>query len=275
MQSAKSSEQTKSGVSSQEEEKTVTFLGKKRKGICGSTLKIIAITTMFIDHIGAALLEPYLETLLKGNDYSAIYNSPWYVIYQLLRSIGRLGFPIFCFLLVEGFLYTRSKGKYIFRLALFCLISEVPFDLAFMHHVLEFSYQNVFFTLLIGMCVITVVDYIQHRDKMKVPVRYILEAVVIIAGCVGATLLRTDYGAGGILTITVMYFLRRHKVAEMYAGVLVLTLQQISEAYAFVATIPIALYNGKRGLKMKYFFYIFYPAHLLLLAGIAKLIGVA
>ena len=111
-------------------------VGKKR-GIPGSTLKIIAITTMFIDHIGAVVLEGKLSDLGMAQamqtqeglqEFMAQYGV-LYLIDMIMRLIGRMGFPIFCFLLIEGFIHTRSRLKYGRNLLLFALVSEVPFDL--------------------------------------------------------------------------------------------------------------------------------------------------
>lgn len=237
----------------------VMFLGKRLKGISGSTIKFIAIISMLIDHT-AAIIVAAIPT----------YTPTVYHVYNIMRDIGRLGFPIFCFLLVEGFMHTRSKGKYVFRLGLFALISEVPFDLAFNYQVFETGYQNVFFTLFLGMLAIIFIDKLWNIHCLKLPFRYILCIPVLLAAMYLANFLRTDYSATGVVTIVAMYFLRNFKVAEMYTGCMVLTLDMLNEAYAFLAMIPIALYNGKRGLKMKYFFYIFYPAHLLILAGIVR-----
>lgn len=141
-----------------------------KTGITGSTLKIIAIVCMLIDHIGAVILERYLYA--NGLSYKTMQmmveggfgNLQKVVIADLiLRLIGRLAFPIFCFLLVEGFYYTSNRAKYVLRLFLFALISEVPFDFAFKNSWLEFSYQNVFFTLTIGLLTIWGIDEIQKR----------------------------------------------------------------------------------------------------------------
>lgn len=249
-----------------DENRCVEFLGKKFRGISGSTIKIIAIITMFIDHTAAIVLHSIICKLPE-------FDSTLYKVYLIMRDIGRIGFPCFCFLLIEGFMYTRNRAKYAIRLALFAIISEVPFDLAFNKKVLEFTYQNVFFTLLIGLLTITVLDAIIHKAKWNKVFKIVLGIVVFVAGLKLAKVLKTDYDAIGVLTITVMYFLRKNKNACMYGGCMALTIPMIQEAYAFLGMIPIAFYNGTRGLKMKYFFYIFYPAHLLILAGICKLFG--
>ena len=129
---------------------------ENKKGISGSTLKMIAIVTMVIDHIGAAVLARLLMVNglgeLDQTNADAIMlwlsaNGALYWTYTIMRMIGRVAFPIFCFLLVEGFLHTHDVKKYAMRLGLFALISEIPFDLAFSSKILEFNYQNVFFTL--------------------------------------------------------------------------------------------------------------------------------
>ena len=89
----------------------------------------------------------------------------------------------------------------------------------------------------------------------------------------GADILHTDYSGMGVLAIAVMYLLRGHRVSAMLAGCVVLVFLSLTELPAFFAVIPIALYNGRRGLKMKYFFYAFYPVHLTLLYLCAVLMG--
>ena len=134
---------------------------KEKRGISGSTLKLIAIITMLIDHTAATILDRTLIARGLGNlsgDVQAtqdflVQNGTLYGIDMARRLIGRLAFPIFCFLLIEGFLHTRNVWKYAIRLGVFALISEIPFDLAFHAKFFYFQYQNVFFTLLIGVLV--------------------------------------------------------------------------------------------------------------------------
>lgn len=329
---------------------------QKKKGIPGSTIKIIAVTAMLIDHIAAFVLTRIM--IERGFFYSAVevnrlfawMKDNWLLYFGILamRLIGRLGFPIFCFLLVEGFQKTRNIKKYIFRLGLFALISEIPFNLANTGRVWAPGYQNVYFTLLIGILVLCVFDAVARldtpgkwlqvlftaggilalplcaalriRDKvtgfirelffsgnaslyeMRGPMLAVIWMVLVLvmlavwivymrkkgpdqawrmcgdmaalaAGMVGATLLRTDYGGMGVLTIAVMYALRKNKVRSMLGGCITLTIMSLEEAMAFFTLIPISQYNGERGLKMKYFFYVFYPAHLLILWLICLAMG--
>src|SRR5699024_12109796 len=98
----------------------------KQGGLSGSTLKWIAMVTMIIDHMGAAILLPLLNSgQLETFDYSLAYTA-----YTSFRRIGRIAFPMFCFLLVAGFVYTSNKAKSAITLGIFALISESRFCLA-------------------------------------------------------------------------------------------------------------------------------------------------
>lgn len=130
-----------------------------KSGISGSTLKLIAIFTMLIDHIAATVILQMINNGIGGQTLIDIY---W-----VMRSIGRMAFPVFCFLLVEGFKYTHSREKYAARMFIFALISEIPFDLAINNTVLEFKSNNVFFTLLLGLLAITVLDWLKSVDKIE------------------------------------------------------------------------------------------------------------
>ncbi len=311
----------------------------KKKGISGSTIKIIAIVAMFIDHLAASLLTRILYSASPES-----FNQTLYGVIMVMRLIGRLGFPIFCFLLVEGFHKTRNRRKYALRLGMFALISEIPFDLAFHGQVLETGYQNVFFTLLIGillLCAYVAIDSLTDKTQKGVDIGLALAAIIAlplyvaykfagvsaqvvyavtgadytgiifavvfvpgvillaiaylicrkkvsrkllltICGYAFATVtamavagfLRTDYAGIGVLTIAAMYLFRKNRVLEMTAGCTVLTVCAPIEFTAFLTLIPVAKYNGERGLRMKYFFYAFYPVHLLLLWFIAYLMGI-
>ena len=145
-----------------------------RFSISGSVLKMIAITTMLIDHLGAGLLLPLLSLpptsplSSSGHGISFLFRRYLltYEFYSLLRIIGRSAFPIFCFLLVEGLLHTSNKGKYLLRLLLFSFLSEIPFNLALFGGLRNANHQNVFFTLAIGLAVIWGMDEILHSDHL-------------------------------------------------------------------------------------------------------------
>lgn len=212
---------------------------ERRFGISGFTLKCIAMAAMLIDHVGAVLYPQYIE----------------------LRMIGRLAFPIYCFLLVEGAMHTHDIRSYEKRLLLFAIISEIPCDLAFYGKVWEPSHQNVFLTLLIGLVTIDLFE--QCREKGK----KLNEVLILIAAIVIAQVLQVDYKAGGVLIIICFYELYPYMWKHGVFAAFNLCYYGIStvQAYASLAAFPMLLYNGKRGPGMKYFFYIFYPAHLLIL----------
>ena len=244
---------------------------QKKFDVSGFTLKMIAVVTMLIDHIGAAILEGGLAEK---------YNSQTlWLLDQVLRDIGRLAFPLFCFFRVEGFHYTHDRKKCALRLTIFAVLSEVPFDMALNQSVLELSYNNVFFTLFLGLLVIMAADRVMEHfssDKMISEIgRMILLVVIGMVGCVLASyVFSCDYGASGVIAIYIMYLLRSKR--ELGFAFAVISLGMLSgslELLALLMLIPLHFYNGTRGKQHKYFFYAFYPLHLLLLALIAWGLG--
>lgn len=212
----------------------------KRAGLTSYQLKWIAIVTMVVDHIGAVLF-------------------PGEMVW---RYVGRLSFPIFCFLLVEGFYHTHDVRLYLARLGCFALISEIPYDIAFHGEILEFGGQNVFFTLSLGIILMCLL-----KHCVEWPVK--IAAVLLVMWL--AVVLRTDYSFKGILLIAVFYLFHECLWAGLACGAVWNFLWYGSvQGYGALAMIPIALYNGRQGRKMKYFFYAFYPVHLLILYMIAE-----
>lgn len=264
---------------------TVSPASSYKRGLSGSTLKLIALVTMLIDHVGAALLGRYLmasgymDAALSGVDATLAWlqeNGTLYWTYWILRLIGRIAFPIFCFLLIEGFQKTHDVKKYALRLGAFALISEIPFDLAFKAEILEFTYQNVFFTLFLGLLAMICYDAIWKRHLLSAKtgdriVKLLLSAVVLLFFCVAAEFLHTDYASAGVLCITALYAFRRRKPLQILAGCITF----LWELTAPLAFLFIGFYNGRRGLRLKYVFYLFYPVHLLLIYLICMLLGVA
>ena len=196
------------------------------------------------------------------------------------RCIGRPAFPLYCFLLVQGFRHTRDLRAYARRLLLLACVSEIPFDLAvnlstnsiLKGHVLEFTSQNVFFTLAIGMIVLTVLEGLRVL-QIDTILKTILIVGVTALGAALAYALHTDYGAIGVLAICAAYgFRNQKKELQMAVPCIVLSVLNMSELCALADAGIVHFYNGKRGLKLKWVFYIFYPLHLLILAGICVLL---
>lgn len=247
--------------------------------ISGSTLKLIALFSMLTDHT-AAVLFPYLMMKhdIFGLDFSMEYMAQawqqggmfWlYIAYQVMRRlIGRLAFPIYCFLLVEGFEKTRSRAKYVLRLGIFALVSEIPFNLAFRGRAFDSSYQNVFITLLLGVLMMWIVRILEERVLRMPFLRWGGTVLVFLAAAFLAEALRCDYGAHGIIAVILLYLFRRNKKEQIMAGVAAF----LWEVTAPLAFLFVGFYNGKRGLRLKYLFYLFYPVHLLALYGILLLL---
>jgi hypothetical protein len=226
------------------------------------TLKIIALVTMLIDHAGAVFPEVFGFPPAGAN---------------IFRVIGRVSFPIFVYLLAEGFRHTKNRQKFLVRLGLFALISEVPYDLAFGNDLNFIARTNIFYTLFLGGATITAHEYLRENKS------FIASVVALFPFMFLAEALTVDYGAVGVVFIFAVYAAKspRIRLATM-AGFCVLLhfamlrhfLQGYSVPTMHLAMIPATLfavlicafYNGKRGAKLKWIFYALYPTHLLLFA---------
>lgn len=230
----------------------------KHQILSGSVLKLIAVITMLIDHTGYAFSAlPVLRQPL----FTAFNQTV--TIYFILRKIGRLAFPIYCFLIGEGLRHTRNQIKYLLRLLLFAVISEVPYNLLVSGDLLSKANQNVFFTLFLGALAIYFFQNVKNG---------LLKAVLMLAVLGVSAVFKADYGAAGVVAILLLYVLQGHPIVQAMAGYPLFG----SGAYATAAFIPIAMYNGQRGFIqspiLKYAFYLFYPAHMLLLVAIKQLV---
>ena len=226
--------------------------------ISGAGLKRIAMCCMFMDHFADVFLKP--AVLLTASEVCSIS-------YWLMSGIGRIAFPIFSFLLVEGFLRTRNVGNYVLRLGLCGLGSEIPYDLAFSGRIIDWHSQNVLFTLFLGLMALMLIRRLNNGREE--PVRRSV-VVMIMAGifllAVFAEFSRCDYGAIGVFLIISMYLFRKQETwRDLVSGMLLVVLNPF-EAAAAVAIPLIHRYNGERGKQSKYGMYLFYPGHLLLLS---------
>ena len=254
-------------------------------GFTGTELKWIAIITMLIDHIGASLLDWYAAYMPSGTGKEVLRS-----LISLVRGIGRLAFPLFIFLMVEGFFYTRSRARYLARLAMFTVISEIPFDLAFylrrtdiQNHVwLRPQHQNVFFTLAIGFAAMWIIEILRPKkwgmENWRSVAEALLRAVLCVAvawgACRLANLLHTDYSWKGVSAIVAAYVIRLAGRTDLEIfGMLTFLLFSSRLEMAALADYGLILrYNGQKGkVRSRWFFYCFYPCHLLLL-GILRVI---
>lgn len=237
--------------------------------LSGTALKTIGILTMLIDHIGAVVLE---RGVLRYQDMvynMGILGTTWGQRMQdvdiLLRSVGRIAFPIFCFLLVEGYVHTGNYRRYLRSMLVFALVSEVPFDLAVWNTPLYMHGQNIYFTLSIGLLALYFLDRLKPVDIVW---RGTVSGLIVVGACLAAYVLQVDYGPYGVLLILLFYYLRGKRLPLFLAGsaMLILTEGSIFGFYFILSMACICLYNGTRGrLRHKYLFYWFYPVHLLML----------
>ena len=273
-----------------------------KKKLTNFDLKIIALISMFCDHLASVFLSNLInssynlpETVLNSTSITdkilvwvSLHQEGMWFFSDMLRLIGRFAFPIYCFLLVQGFLHTKNLKKYIGRLALFALISEIPFDLAFSYSVFERYYNNVFITLLIGilvLCVVSTVERFCENQKEKGRNKYLMLGVTVIGILIclrgGSFIVDdvfcSDYGSSGIVAILIIYFLRKRPALSMVLAVLTISALNLAPFVlaGLLAAVLIYFYNGEKGRSLnKYAFYFFYPAHLLLLVGLSVLFGI-
>ncbi len=226
--------------------------GKKYQILDGTTLKLIAMISMVFDHAGDMFFPDVMWP----------------------RMIGRLAMPIFSFFIAEGFSHTRDKKKYLCRLGIFALISEIPFDLAFEGRV-GLGHQNIMLSFFLAVVALMLYDWIQGGTKSEENHasigKTILGVIAVAAIAALSLLLRADYTIFAVIAVFLFYVLRqKHPLVRTGVGVAFLALTRTVGYYCTtgLSFIPLAMYNGKKGKGLKWLFYGFYPGHLLLLAAI-------
>lgn len=233
-----------------------------------NTLKLIAIILMVIDHMGY-IVEPFS-----------------YDIYIIMRLIGRIAFPLFIFVLSESIYFTKSKIKLLNRLFVFSLISEISFNLYFNYLVTNngiFTSHNIFFTFSIGLILIILIEAIIKNKKIIFPLIFLVligfiisELFIDIYSYLFSFISACDYGFIGVISLVILYFEKKSfpnttsgKNLRIITIMLMCFLLYNISLYFFFAIISLVLiwfYNGEKGKGNKYFFYLFYPVHLLILS---------
>ena len=227
----------------------------KTKCLPQEILKLIACITMFIDHFGDAIVPNLPVPNLVA-------------LYCTCRIIGRIAFPIYSFLLVQGMTHTRNPYKYILRLGIGIPLAELPFDYLFEGH-FTWEYQNVLVTLTLGAVMLLCMQKTEEKwQKM----------LMVIPFAMLAELCKCDYGGWGIGIIAVFALLDQLSLQTI--GVLLINWMMNSalvpvfglripiQLFAVLAMIPIAFYNGRKvthSRVVQWVFYLFYPVHLLIL----------
>lgn len=260
--------------------------------LTGNMLKIIALVTMLFDHICKIvfqwLLNNYWVKLydtgqMTWEKFSEIDNFIRFALY----AIGTIAFPLFCFLLSEGFYYTKNRKQYISLMLIFAIISELPFDLGFFSELSSksgtfpfyWAYQNVYFTLFLGLIALMCLERFSFKliDNKTTKIKALpLQVISVATISVVAKMLHCDYGVEGIFFIVAFYICREKRIYQVIFFLLVymVTTGNQPTIYVMLSCLLILFYNGKRGkLKLKYCFYMFYPAHILILYLITLLLG--
>ena len=250
-----------------------------KKGISQEGLKLIACLSMLIDHIGYEIIYPVYSgmSIVSATDLPQVRMV--YRLYLLCRCIGRIAFPIFAFLLVEGFHHTRSRKKYALRLVLGVLLAEIPYDLMVSGQVF-WQQQSVMVTLLLGFCAVTVMEKC-HSLAWK--------PVAAIPFALAAKLLMTDYGWVGVVLIALFELSRQMYSPNLVrtGGMIVLFHYMSSHVFQIGGiTFPMQVlgvlsmlfimnYDGQKRTYnpiVQWAYYLFYPVHMLALWAIGTMI---
>ncbi len=232
-----------------------------KKCLSNFNLKLIAIITMTIDHTGVVF-----ETFFSN----------------FFRAVGRISFPIIAFLLTEGYVHTKSFGKYLVRLLGLAMVSEVIYDYVFFDSFFYFNSNNIFFTLTLGLLTLYFLDkskilikkYIKEKIDFTIIYSVVTFLILFIMGTF-AMLLNFSYGMLGILVISFFYLFKNNfSLTILSVSLVTLILGEVMQYFSLLSLILIYFYNKKLGKKCKIFFYLYYPIHILILGLIKMLLGI-
>lgn len=222
---------------------------KKFQVLNGAQLKYIAFLSMLIDHTNNALITP----LLNGTGWLLHLSN-------LFSILGRIAFPIFIFFIVEGFFKTSSRKRYLITLLAFGMISEVPFDMFTSKTFFSPYWNNMMFTLALCLITIWMIDSLKEKISNKI-VWHIVSIVVVAICSAVAMVLSLDYDYHAIIVAYLFYIFYDRLVLGAALGYLSI----IKELYSFFGFGIVLTYNGERGRQYKWFNYLFYPVHILIL----------
>ena len=261
----------------------VTEKIEKFQCLTGNTIKLIAVSAMFIDHFCKIVLQWLLGNywgpmMSVGEITEEHFQKIDKVIRFDLQGVGTIAFPLFCILLSEGFQHTKNRKRYIGMMLVFAIISEIPFDMGFFaNYAIQegtfpfyWSYQNVFFTLFLSLICLTCVERLSTKSELRNDrIRAtVLQIISVAAIAITAEVICCDYGLMGIIFVVVFYVCRKNRVYQVLMFLLAYMISTGNQPTVFVLLVCVLLllYNGKRGkLKLKYSVYAFYPVHIIML----------
>ena len=234
---------------------------KKLQFLSGAQLKLIAIISMLIDHINKALIYPNLTS-----NYGSLTT-----LSNIFDKIGRIAFPLFCFLLVEGFFKTRNRKKYLLNLLIFGVISEVPFDMFTTASFFNMNWNNVMFSLALVLVTIWIIDTLKVKmEKYTKALWYLVSFLIVGVMCAVSMFLALDYEHHAILIGYFFYLFYGNTAVALpfcYASM-------YTEPWSLMGFGLTLTYNGKRGKQSKMLSYWFYPVHLLILGALRLYLGI-
>ena len=228
---------------------------KNIKGIHGAQLKYIAFASMFIDHFNKAIITPFLTG-----------SGPMVIITTIFDILGRIAFPIFAFMIVEGFFKTKSRWSYLRNLLIFAVISEIPYDMFQSAVFINTWSQNILWGLALGLFTIMVIDKLKEKIKKR-PLWIFVSLLLVVLSSLGSMLISSDYEYYAIITIYLYYLFYEKRIIASGLSYLVI----IKEIYAILGFATVLLYNGEKGKQNKIFNYLFYPVHMLIF-GIIRMV---
>ena len=246
----------------------------REKGLSGNALKMIACVLMFFDHMSQGVALNSLGFMPTGVTTSwgipVLWGIPTASLLATIATLaGRIAFPIFCFFLVQGILLSGDYKKQIQRLLLFAFIAEVPFDLGLFGQIFYWDHQNVLFELALGAATIVGMKKILDGDKNG---KQAYAVLLFIAAAILAEVLKFDYGSVGIIAMVLLYLACNDRRRTMLMGLIAFFFEAPLYGTVYLSLPLIYQYNGKRGRGGRWFFYIFYPAHLLALYFISLIL---
>ena len=246
----------------------------REKGLSGNALKMIACVFMFFDHMSQGVALNYLGFMPTGVTTSwgipVLWGIPTASLLATIATLfGRIAFPIFCFFLVQGILLSGDYKKQILRLVLFACIAEVPFDLGLFGQVFSWDHQNVLFELALGAATIVGLKKIADGNVKR---KKLWSILLFITTALLAEILAFDYGSVGIVAIVFFYLAYNDRRRTMLMGLIGFFFEAPLYGTVYLSLPLIYQYNGKRGRGGRWFFYIFYPAHLLALYFISLIL---
>ena len=229
--------------------------------LSGAGLKLIAIISMLADHVNKALIYPYL---VSNHGFLAFISDAFDII-------GRIAFPLFCFMLVEGYFKTRNRKKYLLNLLLFGVISEIPFDMFTTASFFNMNWNNVMFTLALVLVTVWIIDTLKEKmQKRSKALWYLVSILIVLVMCIVSMSLSLDYEHHAILIGYFFYLFHDMPVFAIPFGYA----SMFKEPWALLGFGLTLTYNGERGKQNKWVNYWFYPAHLLILGILRLYLGI-